>query len=51
MRVLTSVLPACAEPVFDVLDHDHRAIDQQADRDGEPAERHDVGGIAEQRAG
>ena len=50
MRVLTSVLPRMGEAMFDVLDHHHGAIDQQADGDRKPAERHDVGGIADHAA-
>ena len=33
---------------MDVLDHDHRIVDHQADRHGEPAHRHQVDRFAEQ---
>ena len=31
------------QAVFDILDDDHRAIDQNADGDGETTQGHDVG--------
>ena len=34
----------------DVLDHDDRVVDDQADRGGQAAERHQVEALAEQRA-
>ena len=36
-----------AELAVDVLDHDDGGIDEDADGDGDPAERHQVGGDAD----
>ena len=37
-----ALAPAAMRAVQDVLDHDDRGVDEQADGDGEPAERHRV---------
>ena len=40
---------AVLEVVIDVLDRDCSVIDQDANRQGEAAQRHDVNGLAERR--
>ena len=39
-RLAAELLP---EPVHDVLGHHDRRVDQHADRDGDPRQRHGVG--------